>query len=66
MEELKILVGMVADLPHMALWVIAAFFAYKVIIVGSVFGVIKLGINKAHDALVIRAEHAMRKSKGDK
>lgn len=41
MEELKMLVGMVKDLPHMALWVIAFFFAYKVAIIGSVYGVIR-------------------------
>lgn len=41
MEELRLLVEMVADLPHMALWVIAAFFAYKVIVVGSIYRVIR-------------------------
>ena len=51
MEELQILVGMVADLPSMALWVIAFFFAYKVLILGSIFGVIKLAILKLHDWL---------------
>jgi hypothetical protein len=48
MEELKILVGMVADLPQMALWVVALFFAYKVTIVGSIFGVLRLLILKVH------------------
>lgn len=41
MEELKVLVDMVAHLPAMALWVIAFFFAYKVIVVGSIYGVIR-------------------------
>lgn len=41
MEELRLLVEMVADLPHMALWVVAAFFVYKVIVVGSIYGVIR-------------------------
>jgi hypothetical protein len=51
MEELKLLVDMVADLPSMALWVIAFFFAYKVLILGSIFGVIKMAILKLHDWL---------------
>jgi hypothetical protein len=46
MEELKLLVGMVADLPSMALWVIAFFFAYKVTIIGSVYGVIRFVVER--------------------
>lgn len=52
MEELKLLVTMVADLPSMALWVIAFFFGYKTIIIGSIYGVIRLGIIKLHDVLI--------------
>lgn len=52
MEELKLLVTMVADLPSMALWVIAFFFGYKTIIIGSIYGVIRLGIVKLHDVLI--------------
>lgn len=51
-EELKVIVEMIADLPSFALWVIAAFWAYKVIVIGSVYGVIRLAINKFHDFLV--------------
>lgn len=51
MEELKIIVDMIAGLPQMALWVLAGFWAYKVIIIGSVYGVIRLGINKGYDAI---------------
>jgi len=54
MEELKILVEMVADLPDLAIAVILAFFAYKMFIVGSIYGVIKLGIKKLHDAIVYK------------
>lgn len=49
MDELKQIVEMIANLPQMALWVIAGFWAYKVIIIGSIYGVIRLAINKAHD-----------------
>lgn len=41
MEELKILVDMVAHLPQMALWVLLGFLAYKLAIVGSIYGVIR-------------------------
>ena len=52
MEELKLLIGMVADLPTMAIWVLLFFFIYKVTIIGSVFGLIKLFIVKLHSYLV--------------
>ena len=51
MEELKILVEMVAELPDMALWVIGFFFAYKLFILGSMYGVARLAIVKLHDWL---------------
>lgn len=41
MEELKLLIDMVAQLPAMALWVLAGFYAYKVVIIGSIYGVIR-------------------------
>jgi hypothetical protein len=51
MEELKILVEMVSDLPTMAIWVLIGFFVYKVVIVGSTYGVLRLAIIKAHSWL---------------
>lgn len=51
MEELKIIVDMIASLPQMALWVLIGFWCYKVIVIGSVYGVIRLGINKLYDWL---------------
>ena len=51
MEELKILVEMVASLPQMAIWVLVAFWFYKVVVIGSIFGVIRLAIIKIHDWL---------------
>ena len=41
MEELKLLIEMVSNLPQMALWVLAGFWAYKVIVVGSIYGLIR-------------------------
>lgn len=60
MEELKLLIQMVADLPSAALWVIAALFAYKVCVVGSIYGVIRLAIIKAHSWLTT-PKHELRK-----
>lgn len=54
MEELKMLLELVAQLPQTALWVLIGFWAYKVMIVGSVFGVIKLAIERGHSWAVTR------------
>jgi hypothetical protein len=51
MDELKLLVQMVASLPAMAMWVIAFFFVYKVVFIGSVYGLIRFGIEKLHSWL---------------
>lgn len=48
MDELKEIINMIASLPHMALWVIAGFWAYKVIVIGSIYGVIRFAIDRAH------------------
>ena len=54
MEELKLLVQMVASLPTLAVWVIVAFYIYKVSIIGSIYGVIRFGTSKLHDWAVTR------------
>lgn len=54
MDELKMLVEMVANLPQLALWVAVGFWAYKVVFIGSIYGVIRFGIAKTHDYLVHR------------
>ena len=41
MEELKLLINMVEKLPALAIWVGVIFFAYKVVVVGSVYGIIR-------------------------
>ena len=56
MEELTLLIEMVADLPQMALWVLVGFFIYKVVIVGSIFGVLRLAIVKTHSWLTTPKE----------
>jgi hypothetical protein len=49
MEELKEIVNIIATLPQIALWVMIGFWAYKVIVVGSVYGVIRLAITKGYE-----------------
>ena len=51
LDELKILLDLVKGLPSMAMWVLVGLFAYKVCIIGSVFGVLRLIIIKTHDWL---------------
>ncbi|QDH70878.1 hypothetical protein [Marilutibacter alkalisoli] len=52
MEELKLLIGLVKDLPAMAIWVLVLFFAYKVCIIGSIYGVIRFCVDRLHNWLV--------------
>lgn len=51
MDELKLLIEMVAHLPAMALWVLVGFFAYKVVVVGSIYGVIRFVTARLFDWL---------------
>lgn len=51
MESLQLLIDMVKDLPDMAIYVLVLFFAYKVVFVGSIYGVIRLAINRLHSWL---------------
>ena len=46
MEELKELVGMLKDIPNAAIIVLGGYLFYKLAIVGSVFGVVKLAITR--------------------
>lgn len=41
MEELKLLVEMVAGLPAMTVWVLAGYLVYKLAVIGSIYGLIK-------------------------
>lgn len=49
MEELKELISMLAHLPQLTVWVLAGFLAYKLAVVGSIYGVIRLIVVKVHD-----------------
>jgi uncharacterized protein YqhQ len=47
----KELAEVLKDLPDLAIWIMIGILFYKVVIVGSIFGIIKLAITKAHDAI---------------
>jgi len=51
MEVLKELMEVVKDMPDMALWVLVGFAAYKLFVVGSIYGIIRLIIVKAHSIM---------------
>jgi hypothetical protein len=51
-DALKELIGLVKELPEFALWILLGYLLYKLFIVGSIYGIIRLGINKLHDYLV--------------
>lgn len=48
MNELKLLIDMVANLPTMTLWVLTGFFVYKLAILGSLYGTIRFIVEKVH------------------
>ena len=54
MEELKLLISMVNDLPALATWVLVGHLIYKITVIGSIYGVIRLLIVKMHDVLMDR------------
>ena len=54
MEELKLLISMVNDLPAPATWVLVGYLIYKITVIGSIYGVIRLLIVKTHDVLMVR------------
>ncbi len=51
-EALKDLTELIKGLPNHAMWILLGFLFYKLFIVGSVYGCIRLGINKIHDYLI--------------
>lgn len=51
MEELKELVTLVGHLPALTVWVLLGYLLYKLAVVGSIYGVIKLGITRLFDWL---------------
>lgn len=51
MGELKELISMVAGLPTVVVWVLVGYLVYKLAVLGSIYGVMRLLIDKAHNWL---------------
>jgi hypothetical protein len=49
MDELQVVVNMVKTIPTLAVWVLAGLLLYKVTVIGSIFGILKLLINRAFE-----------------
>lgn len=49
MEELKLIIETVANLPTLTVWVLCGYLLYKIIVIGSIYGVVRLAISKLHD-----------------
>lgn len=60
MEELKLLIEAVAELPELAIWAVAMYFFFKLAVVGSIFGVLRFLILKLHDVLQKRYDAVMK------
>jgi hypothetical protein len=52
MDDLKLLIEMVAKLPTLAVWVLVGYLIYKVVVVGSIYGLLRLAIEKLHSVMV--------------
>jgi len=48
-EVIKEAGAILKDLPEIAVWILLGILFYKITILGSIFGIIKLAINKLHD-----------------
>ena len=46
MEELKELISAIAGLPTLTVWILVGYLVYKLAVVGSVYGVVRYGIEK--------------------
>lgn len=51
MEQLKVLIELVAGLPSLTVWVLVGFLLYKIVVVGSIYSVARLLIIKLHHAI---------------
>jgi len=56
MDELKLLIEMVSNLPSLAVWVLIGYLVYKVVVIGSIYGLARFGIEKLHSWLTTPKE----------
>lgn len=50
MEEIETIIKAIAGLPNMAIWALVIFYGYKVVVIGSVYGLIRFVVSKGVDA----------------
>jgi hypothetical protein len=51
MEDLKAIITLIKDLPALTVWVLAGYLVYRLAVVGSIYGVIRLAITRLFDWL---------------
>ena len=66
MDELKILVGLIKDLPGTAMFIVGGYYFYKIVVIGSIFGVVRLAIIKIHAAIVTKKTVPVEKVQVDR
>lgn len=57
-EALKEISDIIKQLPHLSIWILAGLLFYKVVIIGSWFGIARLVILKTHDLITKHMEEA--------
>ena len=62
MEDLKILVDIIKDLPSMGILLLAGYLFYKLIIVGSIFGIVRQGLLTLNSMItdIMTAKHKVK------
>lgn len=55
-DALKEIVVLVEKLPNIAIWILAGLLFYKVVVIGSWFGIAKLLIERSYSYLKLKAE----------
>lgn len=53
-QEVQDLIKVISHLPDYVLWVLAGLLFYKIFIIGNIYAVLRLAINKLYDYLINR------------
>lgn len=54
MEELKLLIEMLTNLPTLSVWVLAGYLVYRLAVIGSIYGLIHFSVGRLFDWLATR------------
>lgn len=63
MELIREVLEVVKDLPDLAIWVLIGILFYKVVIVGSIFGIIKMAIEKSYNVFELKRDDTIEHDK---